>query len=106
MKLLSIIFLFVTQLTFAQIGTSGGFQTPVQMGVSSTSAVLKSINNDFGLKFWIIKNISLINISKIKVEFITEFNNCEAVWYKVTIGALEDGYQATLDKSEKAFCGQ
>lgn len=106
MKLLIITFLFVTQLAYAQIGTSGGFQTSLQMGISSTAAVLKSIDTDFGLKFWTLKNITLINFSKVQVEFITEVNTCEAVLYNVTMGALDEGYQAILDKSAKVYCSR
>jgi hypothetical protein len=106
MKLLITVFLFATQLTHAQIGTSGGFQTPIQMGISSTAAVLKSVNTDFGLTFWTIKRISIVNFSKVQVEFLTEVNTCEAVLYNVTMGALDDGYQAKLDKSAKVSCSR
>jgi len=106
MKLLIIAFIFATQLTHAQIGTSGGFQTSMQMGINSTTAVLKSINTDFGLKFWTLKKISLINFSKVQVEFITEVNTCEAVLFNVTMGSLDEGYQAVLDKSAKVSCGR
>lgn len=106
MKLLITAFLFATQLTHAQIGTSGGFQTPIQMGISSTAAVLKSINIDFGLKLWTIKKISLVNFSKVQVEFTTEVNTCEAVLYNITMGALDEGHQATLDTSAKVSCSR
>ena len=96
MKLLPIIFLFVSQLTFAQIGTSGGFQTPVQMSVSSTAAVLKSINHDFGLKFWVIKNISLINISKIKVEFRKQNDN-------LVLKITDDGVGFVINRTKKGI---
>ncbi|MBL7545058.1 MAG: hypothetical protein JNL11_14670 [Bdellovibrionaceae bacterium] len=95
---------FVAQMATAQIATSGGLQTPIQMSLNTVTAVFNAIRVDTGLMFWTIKSISSNN-NMVKVEFITEAKTCEALLYKVTATAHE-GYQASLVTDALVVCSK
>lgn len=97
--------LFIVQLSQAQIGTNGGFQTPVQMGISAISAVLTAVNLDYGFSLWVIKNVTIYSVRNVKVEFTTDTGECTAFLYKITVDANES-YSAALDKNTLVKCSK